>query len=259
MKIYGLQKTSLLDYPEHISSIIFTGGCNFNCPYCQNSELLHPENNLQNEQAQHNERSKYTGQVSQIPQEEILAFLKKRAGILEGVVITGGEPTLHADLPDFIQQIRQFHLKIKLDTNGSNPQMLQYLLEDQLLDYLAMDVKASPQHYAAAAGLSTKASAVSTKTPSLSTDFLDKIQRSIALIQNSHLSYEFRTTVVLELHTLPAFHQLGELIRGAKLCYLQTFRDCETVSVAGLHPFSEEDMKKAAEILRLYVQEVRIR
>lgn len=239
MKIYGLQKTSLLDYPEHISSIIFTGGCNFNCPYCQNSELLHPEKNLQ--------------------LEEILAFLEKRAGILEGVVITGGEPTLHADLPDFIQQIRQFHLKIKLDTNGSNPQMLQYLLENQLLDYLAMDVKASPQHYAAAAGLSTKATAVSTKNPLPDTNFLAKIQQSIALIQNSHLPYEFRTTIVQELHTLPAFHQLGELIRGAKLCYLQTFRDCETVSVAGLHPFSEEDMKKAAEILQLYVQKVRIR
>ncbi len=232
MKIYGLQKTSLLDYPEHISSIIFTGGCNFNCPYCQNSELLHPE------------KQENSLLVSRLSTEEILAFLKKRSGILEGVVITGGEPTIHSDLPDFIRQIRELGLKIKLDTNGTRPEMLQSLLKEHLLDYIAMDIKASSKHYEQAAGVPIT---------------ISTIQRSISLVMNSGLPYEFRTTVVQELHTLPCFHQLGQLISGAELCYLQTFRDSETVNVQGLHPFSENDMKKAAEILQLYVHKVKIR
>lgn len=226
MKIYGLQKTSLLDYPEHISAIIFTGGCNFNCPYCQNSELLHP------------------GDTEPLKNEDIFSFLKKRVGILEGVVITGGEPSLASDLEDFIRQIRELGLKIKLDTNGSHPEQLQKLLEQHLLDYIAMDVKASPEHYCQAAGVHVS---------------MESIRRSIRLIMESGLPGEFRTTVVRELHQLSFFHQLGQLLSGARLCYLQTFRDGETVNVQGLHPYSKEDMEKAAEILQLYVHQVKIR
>lgn len=227
MNIYGLQKTSLLDYPEHLSAILFTGGCNFSCPYCQNSELLHP--------------------LSSVPldNENIFSFLRKRAGILEGVVITGGEPSLASDLTGFIRRIRDLGLKIKLDTNGTHPEQIRNLLDQQLLDYIAMDVKASPEHYCRAAGVSA--------VP------MEEIRRSIDLIMNSGLPYEFRTTVVKELHDLPHFHQLGQLISGARLCCLQTFCDGDTVNVQGLHPFSENDMRKAAEILQLYVHEVKIR
>lgn len=226
MKIYGLQKTSLLDYPEHISAIVFTGGCNFNCPFCQNAELLHPLHS------------------QTMDTEDFFSFVKKRAGILEGVVITGGEPTLSSDLPEFIRRIRSFGLKVKLDTNGARPNSIRSLLEHDLLDYIAMDVKASPEHYSRASGVNVS---------------MEDICESIHLIMESGLPYEFRTTVVRELHELPAFHQLGQLISNAKLCYLQTFRDNGTVNVQGLHPFSEDDMKKAAEILQLYVNEVRIR
>lgn len=226
MKIYGLQKTSLLDYPEHLSAILFTGGCNFNCPYCQNSELLHLQNAVP------------------LDDEEIFSFLKKRAGILEGVVITGGEPTIASDLADFIRRIRKLGLKVKLDTNGTHPEQIRYLLKQHLLDYLAMDVKACPEHYSRAAGVSVS---------------LETVCQSIHLIMHSGLPYEFRTTVVRELHELSHFHHLGQLIQGAGLCCLQTFRDGDTVNVQGLHPFSEEDMKKAAEILQLYVHQVKIR
>lgn len=226
MKIYGLQKTSLLDYPEHLSAIIFTGGCNFNCPYCQNSELLHPHNAVP------------------LDNENIFSFLQKRTGILEGVVITGGEPTLAPDLPDFIRRVRELGLKIKLDTNGTHPEQLHSLLESELLDYIAMDVKASPGHYSQVAGVPVS---------------MESIRQSIHMIMQSGLPYEFRTTVVRELHRISCFHQLGELISGAALCWLQTFRDGKTVNVQGLHAFSEEDMKKAAEILQLYVHQVKIR
>lgn len=226
MKLYGLQKTSLLDYPEHISAIVFTGGCNFNCPFCQNSGLLHPENS------------------SLLDTEKFFSFLKKRSGILEGVVITGGEPTLSSDLPEFIRRIRSLGLKVKLDTNGARPESIQYLLEHQLLDYIAMDVKASPEHYSRVAGVNIS---------------IERIRQTIRLIMESCLPYEFRTTVVRELHELPYFHQLGELIADADLCYLQTFCDSSTVNVQGLHPYSDEDMKKAAEILQLYVHKVKIR
>lgn len=226
MKIYGLQKTSLLDYPEHLSAIIFTGGCNFNCPYCQNSGLLHPGNSVP------------------LDNEQIFSFLKKRTGILEGVVITGGEPSLAPDLADFIHSIRELGLKIKLDTNGTHPLILHELLEYHLLDYIAMDVKSSPEHYSRAAGVPVS---------------MESIRQSISLIMQSGIPYEFRTTVVKELHELPYFHQLGQLISGAELCYLQTFHDGETVNMQGLHAFSDDDMKKAAEILQLYVHHVKIR
>ncbi|MDO5411193.1 MAG: anaerobic ribonucleoside-triphosphate reductase activating protein [Lachnospiraceae bacterium] len=226
MQIYGLQKTSLLDYPEHISAIVFTGGCNFNCPFCHNSELLHPRD------------------MQPLQIEEIFSFLKKRAGVLEGVVITGGEPTIHPDLPDFIRRIRNLNLKVKLDTNGTFPDRIQYLIENRLLDYIAMDVKAAPDHYAKAAGVKFS---------------VDTIKQSITWIQNSHIPYEFRTTVVRELHEPASFHELGQLLSGAKLCCLQTFRDSANVSQKGLHPFTEEEMKQAAKILSFYVQKVQIR
>lgn len=237
MKLYGLQKTSLLDYPGHLSAILFTGGCNFNCPYCHNSDLLHP-----------------AGLVP-LDNDEIFAFLKKRASLLEGVVITGGEPTLMPELPLLIQKIHQLGLKVKLDTNGSRPDVLKALIgsaETELSDasawscpdYIAMDVKAAFPDYSPAAG---------TEVPE------QTIRESIQLIMHAGIPYEFRTTVVKELHPLSSFHQLGEMLKGADFCFLQTFQDGETVNQPGLHAFTPEEMKKAAEILQLYVAHVKIR
>lgn len=237
MKLYGLQKTSLLDYPGHLSAILFTGGCNFSCPYCHNSDLLHPAG------------------LIPLDNDEIFAFLKKRSSLLEGVVITGGEPTLMPDLPLLIQEIHQLGLKVKLDTNGSRPDVLKALIglaetgsvdasTRTRPDYIAMDVKAAFPDYSRAAGTE-----VAKQT----------ICESIRLIMHAGIPYEFRTTVVKELHPLSSFHQLGEMLKGADCCFLQTFRDGETVNQPGLHAFSPEEMEKAAEILQLYVAHVKIR
>lgn len=238
MKLYGLQKTSLLDYPRHLSAILFTGGCNFSCPYCHNSDLLHPAD------------------LVPLDNDEIFAFLKKRASLLEGVVITGGEPTLMPDLPLLIQKIHQLGLKVKLDTNGSRPDVLKTLTEPPETeisgassclsrpDYIAMDVKAAFPDYSLAAGTEVSEQA---------------IRESLELIMHAGIPYEFRTTVVKEIHTLSSFHRLGEMMKGAECCFLQTFKNGETVNQPGLHAFSSEEMKKAAEILQLYIPHVKIR
>lgn len=226
MKLYGLQKTSLLDYPAHLSAILFTGGCNFNCPFCQNAGLLHPDSS------------------ELLKEEEIFSFLRKRLPVLDGVVITGGEPTIQADLPEFVEKIKELGLAVKLDTNGARPEVLRGLLDRHLLDYLAMDVKASPRHYERTAGVPVS---------------MDAIRQSIRLIQESGIPYEFRTTVVKQLHDLADFQALGELLSGADTCFLQTFRDSRTVNQPGLSAFSTEEMEAAAAILRGYVKEVSIR
>lgn len=238
MKLYGLQKTSLLDYPGHLSAILFTGGCNFNCPYCHNSDLLHPAD------------------LVPLDNDGIFSFLKKRASLLEGVVITGGEPTLMPDLPILIQRIHQLGLKVKLDTNGSRPDVLKNLMKPSEMefsglfpsscrpDYIAMDVKAAFPDYSRAAGTEISEQA---------------IRESIDLIMHSGIAYEFRTTVVKELHELSSFHRLGKMLEGADCCFLQTFQDGETVNQPGLHAFTPEEMEKAAEILQLYTAHVKIR
>ena len=226
MNFYGIQKTSLLDFPGHMAAILFTGGCNFNCPYCHNASLLKAK------------------KEDALDNEEIFSFLKKRASILEGIVITGGEPTIHKDLPDMIRKLKSFGYKIKLDTNGSNPAMLKKLLSEKLLDYVAMDVKAAFSEYE--------------KTISASCD-QTAIKESISLFMESDLPHEFRITCVRELQSPDSFHEIGHMLKGAGLCYLQNFKDSDAVRFSGLHPFSEEGLKKAAEILQLYVHEVKIR
>lgn len=170
MRICGFNKTTLLDYPGKVASTIFLGGCNFRCPFCQNSVLvLHPE-----------EQPDYA-------REDILAFLKKRKGILDGVCISGGEPTLAADLEEFLRQIKDLGYLIKLDTNGTRPEVVKHLAESKLIDKVAVDIKAGPDHYSRLAGISAPA--------------IDKVSETVNFLLHGQLDYEFRTTVVKELHT----------------------------------------------------------
>lgn len=229
MQIHGFNKTTLLDYPRHLAATIFTGVCNFRCPFCQNAALvLHPS----------------TEPV--IPPEEILSYLKKRAGILEGVCITGGEPTLQPDLMEFLQQIRDLGLLIKLDTNGYRPDVLQDLLSKQLLDYIAMDIKSSRERYANAAGIST-----------LDPTIIDK---SISLIRTSGIPYEFRTTAVRELITEADFISIGNWLQGSDAYYLQGFQDSGDLIVPhGLSGYTRAELESIRSLLQPYFQTVDIR
>lgn len=228
MKIHGFNKTTLLDYPGHVAATVFTGGCNFRCPFCHNKNLvLHPDSE------------------PLIEEEEVLAYLKKRMGVLEGVCITGGEPTLQSDLREFIIRIKEMGYLIKLDTNGYRPQVIRKLLEERLLDYVAMDVKASLPNYKKASGC---------PEPDLS-----RIEESIAVLKSSGIDYEFRTTVVKGIHTIEEFDSIGRLLENAKAYYIQAFRENENVLESGYEAFSTESMKEMAERARKYIDKVKLR
>ena len=195
MKICGFQKLTLLDFPGHLAATVFTGGCNFRCPFCHNSELIVPEAFLE--------------------EEEIWQTLRKRAGVLEGVCVTGGEPTLQPDLKDFLARIKELGYRTKLDTNGSRPQVLKELCQAGLVDYVAMDIKGPRASYAAIAGV-----------PELD---LAPIKESVRYLLTRPVAYEFRTTVVPELHREEDFEEIGRWLAGAEAYYLQAYRDSEYV------------------------------
>ena len=230
VKIGGLQKSSLIDYPEKISAIVFTQGCNFRCPYCHNPELL--ESNSE--------------EHASILTEEVLKFLKTRINKLDAVVITGGEPTLQPDLADFIKQIKDLGFLVKLDTNGTNSELLEQLLERNLIDYVAMDIKAPIEKYSKVVG-----SKVDSKN----------ILKSIELIKNSKIDYEFRTTVVKSQLSPSDFELIGELIQGAKKYYLQRFVPSKTFNQNFLAEatFSDEEFVTIGENLKKYVTDVVLR
>lgn len=217
MRFCGINKTTLLDYPGYVAATLFTGGCNMRCPFCQNSGLvLEPQSQ------------------PEIREQDILAFLQKRRGILEGVCITGGEPTLQPDLEGFIRRVKELNYLVKLDTNGYRPQVLRYLLEEELLDYVAMDVKASREHYSLACGL-----------PEVK---IELIEQSVELLKNCRIPYEFRTTAVKGIHTAEEFTAIGEWLQGCKAFYLQNYRDSEQVIERGFAGFERgqlEDMTRA--------------
>ena len=228
MKICGLQKTTLLDFPGRVACTIFTGGCNFRCPFCHNSELLGSK-----------AYEDYT-------EEEIFAFLNKRKGILEGVCITGGEPTLQPDLEDFIRRVRSLGLAVKLDTNGYKPDLLKDLCEKGLLDYVAMDIKAARDHYAEVAG-----------APGLAMEYIDE---SIEFLLTGSVPYEFRTTVVRGLHTADDFSKIGPWIKGCPRYYLQCFTESGQVLVPGVYSdFTRDEMMVFADLVRPYVGQVALR
>lgn len=227
MKLCGFQKTTLLDYPGHIAAVLFTGGCNFRCPFCHNRELL-------------------PGDVEAVfTAEEILNVLKKRAGILEGVCITGGEPLLQPDLPDFIRSIRALGLEIKLDTNGSRPEKLKKLCEENLLDYVAMDIKNGPTHYGKTSGC-----------PDVD---LTPIRESVDFLKHWTKPYEFRTTVARELHCASDFEEIGRWLAGASQYFLQSYVDSENVLQPGFTSYTREELLVFADIVKPYVKQVSLR
>lgn len=229
IKIYGLQKTTLLDYPGHVAATIFLGGCNFRCPFCHNAELL--DNDVE----------------TQFCQDEVLGFLKKRKGILEGVCITGGEPTLQPEaLEDFIRKVRNLGLLIKLDTNGARPDVVKHLATQGLLDFVAMDIKAAPEHYPQVCGIS-------------GID-LDAIKENVAWLKSGTLPYEFRTTVVKGLHAKADFEQIGPWIESCPHYYLQNYVASDLVlQPEGFDSFSKDELLEFAGIVAPYVGAVALR
>ncbi|MBO4749151.1 MAG: anaerobic ribonucleoside-triphosphate reductase activating protein [Lachnospiraceae bacterium] len=231
MLICGLQKTTLLDFPGHVACTIFTGGCNFRCPYCQNGELvLNP-----------------AAQPS-LSVEEVMAFLKKRKGILEGVCITGGEPTLQSDLEDFVREVKNLGYLVKLDSNGYHPEALKRLVEQGLLDYVAMDVKASKANYARVTGV-----------PNLD---ISRIEESVAfLMSQRQIPFEFRTTVVRGLHTLEEFEEIGKWLEGAPALFLQCYQESGNVlnPAVPMGAFEKTELDCMAERARKYIARVEVR
>ncbi len=222
MLIGGFQKCSLIEYPGEISAVVFTRGCNFRCPYCYNPELVFPRL-----------------YPPPIPEEEIISFMEKRKGLLGALVITGGEPALQEDLPEFIGKIKRMGFRVKLDTNGSFPEAVKKAAG--LIDYIAMDVKAPLDKYPRIVGAEADTG---------------KITESIALIMNSGLDYEFRTTVARNMLTAEDAEKTGGLIKGARLHFLQNLLRPEK---AGLERCPEEEIETLRGIFRKFVGECRIR
>lgn len=226
MKILGFDKLSLVDYPGLTCAIIFVGGCNFKCPFCHNAGLVYSEE-------------------IEISQEEIFAYLNKRKGLIDAVCISGGEPTLYKDLPNLIKRVRDLGYKVKLDTNGTNPEMLQSLIDNRMLDYVAMDIKNSIKCYPQTSGCSS--------------EMLKKVKASIEILKGNVVPYEFRTTLVKEFHDANSIKEMGELVNGCEKLYLQKFVENENCIQKGLN---EVDIKQAEEfigILTKYVSNVKLR
>ncbi len=236
MVIGGLQKISLLDYPGQVSAIIFTQGCNFRCHFCYNPMLVWPKKVGKVE----NKEGDQTQNI--IKEDDLLSFLQTRKNKLDAVVITGGEPTLHKDLPDFIKKIRQMGFLIKLDTNGTNPEMLKKLLSRNLLDYIASDFKAPLKRYE--------------EVVSSPVD-VEKISQSVKIIMESGLPYEFRTTLVSELLDKEDIKKMGEYIQGAEKWYLQKFQPAPELvdqNFTKAKPYTDKQMQEIKEIASAYVK-----
>lgn len=227
MKLYGMEKYSLVDYDGYVACTVFTGGCNMRCPFCHNAALV-------------------TGvaDCATLDEGDLMAYLSARHGLVDAVCITGGEPTLHRDLPLFVHRIRALGYRVKLDTNGTNPDMLDSLMAAGMLDYVAMDIKNTPERYAETAGTAVD---------------LDKIGRSIALLMENRCPYEFRTTVVNGYHTVEGIRDIARRIEGAAQYYLQCFADNGGNLSQGLAGVDEDTMRAMAAAAAPYVKKVGIR
>lgn len=223
IRIQGLQKLTLLDYPEKVACTIFTAGCNFRCPFCHNASLV-------------------TGvaENEDLDPEEIITFLKKRTGILDGVCITGGEPLLWPGILEFMGRVKELGYQVKLDTNGSGPLRLREIVEKGLVDYVAMDIKNSRENYGRTIGIA---------------DYdLTDVESSVRFLLEDHVDYEFRTTVVRQFHRKKDFELIGQWIRGAKRYCLQAFVDSGDLIGEGLSGYEIAQMEEAKEIAAQYVK-----
>lgn len=231
MIIGGLQKLTLIDYPGHLAATVFTFGCNFRCPFCHNPELV----------------SGSWYKISGILEEDFFKFLKERKGKLEGVCITGGEPTIQPDIVEFVRKIKNLGFKVKLDTNGARPDILRELFQKKLLDFVAMDIKSDLENYA--------------KTTNSKLD-IERIRLSVDLIRNSGIDYEFRTTAVPGLHKEEDFAKIGEWLEGSKKYVLQKYEDKGKILDPKLKKKVKGkrlDLEKIAEKIKRYFGEVEIR
>lgn len=226
MEFVGIDKFSLLDYEERVSIVLFSPACNFRCPFCHNGDSVLNSN-------------------TPIDFEKIYSYLKTRVGLIDAVVISGGEPTLMPELEERIRKIRELGFEIKLDTNGSNPELLKHLINEGLLDYVAIDIKNSESEYSRTTGCKILN--------------IENIKKSIKILINSQINYEFRTTLVKEFHTEKSIVEMTDLIKGAKKLYLQKFVDREGVIQKGLHEISLEEANSFKEILSSSVNHVELR
>lgn len=227
MIIQGYQKLTALDFPGKLACTVFTPGCNFRCPFCHNASLVRGS------------------QEPPISEDEVFAHLNKRVGMLDGVCLTGGEPLLQKGLDVFLQKVKQLGYLVKLDTNGSLPEQLKQLIENGLVDYVAMDLKNCREKYPLTCGVENLS--------------LDSIEQSIELLMQGKVDYEFRTTVVNELHTVEDIASAGEWIRGAKQWFLQCYKDSGDVLGSGLTAPSKETLQQMLEIAAPFVQRAELR
>lgn len=227
MKIFGIERLSMVDFGDRLATTLFTAGCNFRCPFCHNSSLA-------------------TGEVGeQIAESEIFSYLEQRKNILAGVCISGGEPTLNPDLPEFVSRIKNLGYAVKLDTNGTNPDMLMRLVNGGLIDYVAMDVKSGKKGYPLLSGVE--------EPP------MGNICRSVEYLLGGAVECEFRTTLVYELHDESDITEMRDWLAGAKRMFLQKFVSCEGCLVQGLHSVEKPRAEEYAEILREKIESVVLR
>lgn len=227
MNIYGMEKLSMVDFDGHLCTTLFLGGCNLRCPYCQNSDLV----NLTN--------------IQPIPETDVFNYLIKRKGIIDSVCISGGEPTLYPQLYNFISKIKDMGLLVKLDTNGTNPTLLQKLIDDKKIDYVAMDIKSSEQGYL--------------QDFACTAENLQNILKSIEILKKNAVNYEFRTTLVASLHSKTAISAMAQMLNGAKRLYLQCFVDHPSNLVPNLTSVPKETALQYKEILSKTITTVSLR
>lgn len=224
--IGGLQKVTLLDFPGKIACTVFLTGCNLRCPYCHNPELVLPQDS-----------KKY------ISEGELFKFLVSRKGKLDGVCITGGEPMLYPSLPDLIRRIKEMGFLVKLDSNGTLPEMLEHLLREELLDYVAMDIKNAPSRYAETCGA----------------DVIEQVKKSAALLKNGNIDYEFRTTVCHPFHSPKCMEEIGRWLRNAKRYYIQPFVDSGNLLSSGISAMEKPELEALLSAVKPYIPAAELR
>lgn len=228
MVIHGLQKLTLLDYPGKVACTIFTAGCNFRCPFCHNASLVLD-----------------THKNQEISIDNLFSFLEKRKGVLDGICVTGGEPLIQSDIEGFLRKVKVLGYAIKLDTNGSFPDRLIRIVEEGLVDYVAMDIKNSQENYG--------------KTIGIKEYDISSVHKSVQYLLSGKVPYEFRTTVVQEFHRRSDFASIGRWISGAERYYLQQFVDSGDVIKEGLHEYSKTIMEQALDIVKEVIETAEIR